>query len=251
MLTHPLLLPIVAFAAGSALADCKKRAICTTVLALNCLGCMGGNVVTDQSQVKTDINWPAFLEQHNLHWDTFPKRWLDAPFLGNGMMGTMIMQTGEQAVRFQVGRGDVQDHRPLRYGQMKNGTMYARSRLPIGHFELRTVGKIIGGKIELDLWNAEARGVIETDKGSIAWRTLVHSDVDVILTEIEPSEGERGCRWQWQAEEAISPRLVRRGERDKIGKEYEANPAPVESQQGLTAGEILQVGDAEPPEPFH
>ena len=82
--------------------------------------------------VETAIDWPEFIARHELHWQQLPKRWLDAPFLGNGMMGTMVFQTGERSVRWQVGRGDVQDHRPLQYEDRKVGAMFARNRLPIG-----------------------------------------------------------------------------------------------------------------------
>ncbi len=110
-----------------------------------------------------------------------PSHWTNAPYLGNGMMGTMVLVTGENTVRWEVGRGDAQDHRPLNDNGHKRPTMYARNRLPIGFFELNTVGKITGGTMELDLWNAEARGTIETANGKINWRSIVHSELMVII----------------------------------------------------------------------
>lgn len=175
-----------------------------------------------------DVDWPSYLEPYNYHWDTLPQRWLDAPFLGNGMMGTMVFQTGEQTMQFQVGRGDVHDHRPMEFEGRPVGTMFTRNRLPIGSFELQTVGNITGGSMELDLYNAEASGVIETDQGSIAWRAFVPTDHMVILAEIDPQGGEAECQWVWKPEPAISPRqLFREG---NFQDWYVNNPDPVISQ---------------------
>lgn len=84
--------------------------------------------------------------------------------------------------------------------------MYNTNRLPIGYFMLTTVGKIRGGTMHLDLWNAEASGVIETDKGSIRWQSIVHAGQMALITVLEQSEGERDCHWEWQSQEGISPR---------------------------------------------
>lgn len=182
------------------------------------------------SMVQTQIDWSDEIGKQNLNWSELPSRWLDAPYLGNGMMGTMVYQSGDQTMRWQVGRGDVQDHRPLEYNGFKNGTMYARNRLPIGYFELNTVGKITGGSMELDLYNAEATGTIETTAGSIRWRSFVPTDHMVIITEIEPTEGEADCKWVWHAEPAVTPRGVFRKEMDDlVAKGYPLNPDPVES----------------------
>ena len=180
--------------------------------------------------VTTNIDWPAFVKRQNLTWDQLPTRWLDAPFLGNGMMGTMIFQTGEHAVRLQVGRGDVQDHRPLESEGVRAGTMFTRNRLPIGYFELNTVGKITGGLMTLDLYNAEATGTIETDRGKIHFRCFVPTDHMVIVMQITPSADEFKSQWQWHAEPAISPRQVFKS--DKRMADYVNNPAPTRSRQG-------------------
>ena len=63
--------------------------------------------------VSTTFNWSTFLEKHDMIWETLPQVWTEAPFLGNGMMGTMVRQTGDTTLRWDVGRGDVQDHRLL------------------------------------------------------------------------------------------------------------------------------------------
>ena len=148
-----------------------------------------------QPSIDAAVDWESFLGRHDLLWDSMATKWEEAPFLGNGMMGTMIWQTGDHMLRWDIGRGDVQDHRP-------GGGMYNRCRLPVGYFMLRTVGKITGGTMKLDLWNAEAIGMVETDSGMIHWRSIVHAEEDILVTILEPSEGERDFHWEWKSQEA-------------------------------------------------
>jgi len=178
--------------------------------------------------MQISIDWPSFLGRHDLVWEHMPQRWLDAPFLGNGMLGTMVRQTGDRTVRWDVGRGDVQDHRLPGGRVRRRGEMLDTCRLPIGFFDLKTVGEITGGTMRLDLWNAEATGVIKTGKGSIGWRSIVHAERTAILVEIDPSGGESACRWEWNALPAVSPRWTR----NRTPDDYEVNPPPTQSREG-------------------
>ncbi|HHJ10171.1 MAG TPA: alpha-L-fucosidase [Bacteroidetes bacterium] len=176
-----------------------------------------------KEKIKTSIDWSSFLSQHDLVWTRLATKWYEAPFLGNGMMGSMIWQTDDHTVRWDVGRGDVQDHRP-------GGGMYNTCRLPIGYFMLKTKGKIKKGTMRLHLWDAEATGVIKTTKGSIRWRSIVHAKCDIILAILEPSEGERGCHWEWKTLKAISPRQA--SGREQPG--YKDNPPARVEEDGNT-----------------
>jgi len=199
----------------------RTIAVCLSMLFSMSLGIAKA---AETPQVKTSVDWENFLNRHDLLWTQMPKEWNEAPFLGNGMMGAMVMQADDQTVRWEVGRGDVQDHRPAakRFG-------YDTSRLPIGNFELKTVGKITGGTMRLDLWNAEATGTIQTDRGSIQWQTIVHADHMAIIVQLEPSEGEKDCRWKWKALPAVSPRQT-------FGRpmrgEYKLNPPATLAKDG-------------------
>ena len=53
---------------------------------------------------------------------------------------------------------------------------------------LETVGTIQKGTMRLDLWNAESRGKVVTDKGAISFRTYVHAVEIAMVVEIECSE---------------------------------------------------------------
>ena len=176
-----------------------------------------------KEKIKTSIDWSSFLSQHDLVWTRLATKWYEAPFLGNGMMGSMIWQTDDHTVRWDIGRGDVQDHRP-------GGGMYNTCRLPIGYFMLKTKGKIKKGTMRLHLWDAEATGVIKTTKGSIRWRSIVHAKCDIILAILEPSEGERGCHWEWKTLKAISPRQA--SGREQPG--YKDNPPARVEEDGNT-----------------
>ncbi len=164
------------------------------------------------------IDWEAFLGRHDLLWDRLPTEWYEAPFLGNGMMGAMILRDSKKGLRLQIHRSDVQDHRDNSYGS----TPYSRPRLPIGHFTLEPVGEITGANMHLDLWNAELRGELITDIGRIGFIAIVHSDEMTIMVQLNPSPGEEGCRWQWRPARAVSPRQAYGGWR--LMRDYQPNP---------------------------
>lgn len=186
-------------------------------------------VATAQSVLEPAIDWESFLGRHDPLWDRMPTRWFDAPFLGNGMLGTLVRQVGEREVRWDVGNSSVHDHREPDDYSVRSPEILNRGRLPIGHFLLRTAGTITGASIRLDLWNAEARGTLETEKGSIEWRTLVHADDMAFLVEWTPTAGEAAARFEFVPEKAESTRFTTNRSRltEEFVAAYPPNPAPV------------------------
>ena len=153
------------------------------------------------SGLKDRIDWAAFLARHDLLWDRLPTEWYQAPFLGNGMMGTMLLKDSrKKGLRLEIHRSDVQDHRDNSYGS----TPYSRPRLPIGHFTLEPVGEITAASMRLDLWNAELRGEVTTNEGRIGLHAVVHADEMAIMVQLDPSPGEEGSRWHWHPARALS-----------------------------------------------
>ncbi len=146
------------------------------------------------------INWQNFLGRHSLKWDSLSTDWYTGAFIGNGVLGAMIYKENEHALRWDIGRSDVIDHRS------DMDVEWGKARLPIGKFLLQTKGRILTASMELDLWNAEARGVLITDKGKISWSSFVANDPDVIITEVKET-GNESANWEWVAEEAKSSRL--------------------------------------------
>lgn len=143
-------------------------------------------------QIKVEVDWPNFMDKHNLVWDTFPGRWENSPFIGNGLVGAMMWASPDSThVKWFLGRSDV--------GRLDfPGRGQTPVRVQIGSMNLETVGKILveESSAELDLWNAEARGIIKTTRGKIKWRSFTLLDEAVIVVELYGIEGEeKDCRW--------------------------------------------------------
>ncbi|MER7172357.1 glycosyl hydrolase family 95 catalytic domain-containing protein [Streptomyces mesophilus] len=171
--------------------------------------------------------WRTVLDDADLVWQRMPKTWYEGPYLGNGYLGSGIYaEPGKNALRFNVQHSEVQDHRP------QFGALFGMARLPIGHFTLEPVGTITGIDWRLGLRDAELSGTLTTSAGTLKLRALIHSSRDVLAVEIEPSAGERECRWVFHPAVAISPRAAHR----PLPAGYTANPpAEIQDHDGATA----------------
>lgn len=188
---------------------------------INKIGMLGGLVLLlagcqIQPKVVMDVNWESFLNNHDMVWDSLiytPKPdywdqrnlhhhqgWEEGAFIGNGMIGAMIYKETPEALRFQLGRYDVNSHRIV------DSIDWTVPRLLIGDFILKPAGNIKSETMRLHLWNAEVSGKIETDKGSIEWRSLTHAEDMTIMVELIASGGESQTTLEWRAESGISPR---------------------------------------------
>jgi alpha-L-fucosidase 2 len=206
----------------------------------------------DYAPPAVEIDWPAFLARQDPVWEQLPREFDDSAQVGNGLAGVSVYrQGGDNVLRFDVGRTDVVDSRPPESWLPAHG----RCRLPIGHFSLHPVGMIARGTLRTDLWNAEVRGEIETDKGTITVRALAHAtDYDnpfdlfaiqqfnpgrrqpVIVVDVETTGEERECRWEWQAEPSAST--------SQPPPEYQPNPPAVLAEEAgvKTCEQSLLVG---------
>ncbi|TWU50620.1 hypothetical protein Poly51_39120 [Rubripirellula tenax] len=203
------------------------------------------------AEVTNEVDWSSFLARHDLVWTRAPMAWHDGPFLGNGMLGSMLHQTDDHHLRISLGRADVEDH------QTKGQPFISQSRLPNGYFKLKTSGKITGFSGRLDLYNAEARVRVTTDRGTIDIRGIVHSDDMVILYDLKPSDGEVAMELDFIPLKAIAParlqadrEVASKGDKAHPSRKgwaaapYQYNPEPVltkidgyhVSQQSLVAG---------------
>lgn len=143
------------------------------------------------------------MSGQDMIWNRLPQTWYEAPFMGNGSMGTYICKEPEKnAIRVDVNNSMVHDHREDDKG------IYGRSRLLIGYFLLHPVGEITSGTMRLDLWDAETRGCIRTTSGEIKLRACVTSESPYIIVEAEATEGERGFTWRFYPESTDSPRQL-------------------------------------------
>ena len=163
------------------------------------------------------------MSGQDMIWNRLPQTWYEAPFMGNGSMGTYICKEPEKnAIRVDVNNSMVHDHREDDKG------IYGRSRLLIGYFLLHPVGEITSGTMRLDLWDAETRGCIRTTSGEIKLRACVTSESPYIIVEAEATEGERGFTWRFYPESTDSPRqlnAILKKSKNHFKKDYISNPA--------------------------
>lgn len=174
----------------------------------------------NQNDVSDAVDWPAFMSRNDPVWKALPGSWAAAPFLGNGMLGLMVYKENERSLRFDLGRGDVQENRPL-----NQDVNVARARLPIGHFSLATKGRITGCDLRLDLWKAELRGEVVTDAGSLKIRAYVHAEQPLMVIEATPQGGEEAGAFEMKPAQAISPRWLKKGKPRTGNATYPNNPA--------------------------
>jgi len=171
-------------------------------------------VRTLNAQVVDQVNWKQFMARHDMVWKQLPDRFESAAFMGNGLMGSMVF-TGDKgrSLKWQMGRSDV---------------AFRNMRIPLGDLVLRPVGRITGGEMRLDLWNAELVGKIKTDKGEIGIRTFTHTDQMVNVFETKVSGGEK-VTWIWEPGLAANTRKIFK----KEGlSEDEKNVPPVSANEG-------------------
>ncbi|RMH11010.1 MAG: hypothetical protein D6698_16985 [Gammaproteobacteria bacterium] len=148
-----------------------------------------------------NIDWPAFLARHDLTWTDIGEQWEQGAFLGNGMLGAMIYKDASGSLRWEMGRSDVTAHFQIPMFD------WADPRLPIGDFLLSPVGNVRQEQMRLDLWNAEARGEIVTDRGVIRWRSLIHSVDMGLLIEVRAEGEEIDADLSFRPKHGVSPCL--------------------------------------------
>lgn len=144
-----------------------------------------------KNDVVEEIDWPSFMARHDLVWDRAPTRWENSPFLGNGLVGTILSIAPDGShMKIWLSRSDV--------GKVDYpGQFRDPMRLQIGTINLKTSGVIdlSQSTARLDLWNAEARGILKTSRGEIKWRCFVPDNGCSIVMETECSGGE-SIQWK-------------------------------------------------------
>ncbi len=127
-----------------------------------------------------ELDWEKFLARNDMVWNKLPDHWNNGPFIGNGSLGAIFWQNQQGALHFEVSRSDLYDNRRLE----GYGPLFARCRMPNGHYELSFGEGKPTGEMRLDLWNAEARGRVTLGKDSWDVRCFTHANGDVIVLEV-------------------------------------------------------------------
>ena len=172
------------------------------------------------ANAQNKVDYKSFFAKQDMVFDSLSVNWEEGAFLGNGLLGVMVYKEDASAIRFDLGRTDVVDHR-----EGMNPSI-GRARLPIGRFVLRTTAPIKKVQLRLSLWNAELTGSILTDKGEIKLQTIVPATKDVII--LATSGDEKLGSLEWYPEPAQSPFLSLG--RDSISK-YPSNPAATHTKE--------------------
>jgi len=162
-----------------------------------------GNIPLNDS-----IDWGTFLARHDLVWDRLPHRWENGPFLGNGLLGTLMhVDLQLNRVRWWICRSDVGR---IREREELVGVV---NRRVIGSLDLVALGEFgdSGGHARLGLWDAEATGRVQTQRGGIGWRCFVPEEPNVVILELDWTS-----RWE-ESGYHIDPTFQEQGERSCRG----------------------------------
>lgn len=190
------------------------------------------SVTCVQAETKLEVDWPAYIGKQDQIWTELPESWMEAPFIGNGLMGSMLFLNDDNHLIVQLGRSDVQDHRKQAGKALSGKILPDSSRLPIGHFIIETKGELKGCQLRLNLWDAEISGTLTTNLGKIDLTAFVHSEENLLVVDTQASPQEADFRITWYPEEAFCPRVrsKRKGGRSYLDS-YLHNPPPVLSTQ--------------------
>lgn len=152
-----------------------------------------GQMLTEKEKVTLSLNWEQFMNRQDMLWEVLPTGRHEAPFMGNGKLGLMIYKDpASNSLLFATGHAEATNH-------LKDGSILGGELLPTGNFILTPAGKILRGKMVLDLWNAETTTEIWTDQGKIRITSLVHADEPIIINRITTEGNEPQPEWTWKA----------------------------------------------------
>lgn len=165
-------------------------------------------------------DWETFLSQHDLTWTSVGAQWEQGAFLGNGTLGAMIYRDSDKVLRWELGCATVVETFQI------PTVDWAPPRLLIGDFLLETKGEIESIEMRLDLWNAEATGLIKTDQGQVKWCSLVHANDMALLIETETEGDEKDATITFRPQSAASPCLHYDRIRQKVDPEWLAQHTP-------------------------
>lgn len=116
--------------------------------------------VRNESLPKQRVCRPSSAEQPFTEW-------VEAPFVGNGLVGGLLRYINASALRIDLGRTDVWDHRtPGTEGYVeKAGNLFMKPRLPIGHLEVALPEGCAAASWRMVLHTAELLGNISCGDG--------------------------------------------------------------------------------------
>ncbi|MEP5341947.1 MAG: hypothetical protein ABJL44_18185 [Algibacter sp.] len=192
----------------------RFRLICSVFVLQLTLLQTGGTVYgqTATPNVTMNINWGDFMGNMDPVWNSLPTVPKHGPMIGNGMLGTYLIQNEESGeVRFEMSRGDLCD---VRAGFNRRKTN--------GHFKLMLEGDTATGTCRLDLWDAQINAELTVSSGALSVRTFADANSDVIVFELIKNGVNLNYVWDW-----VPDNRGWAGKVPKVPKSYAPYPEPV------------------------
>ena len=187
-----------------------------------------------KSQPVSKIDWPSYMQKHDLVWEVMPLQWNEGAFVGNGTIGMMIyVDNKSNSIEFHIGRSDVTEHRKAPDKKSSIGVLgasgfYDFTRLDVGKMRLKPTGKIISGALRQDIWNAQIFAHFITDSGTVDLKCYCPYNNNVNIVEVKSTEktfdNHKSYDWKFKPGRAFPSRfLTSKSDSTK----YIKNPLPV------------------------
>jgi alpha-L-fucosidase 2 len=152
--------------------------------------------------VENKVDWKSFLSKHDLVWDQTPDNYFNAPFFGNGNLGTMLYCPNNGMYRLDIGCSQVLEH------QTNQAPTFVRNgRLPIGYFEFASNYKLKDMKGRLDIYNAEGLFTLKSYyQHTMQVRLKVLRGIDLIVLDYQTDNQLNGY-WMFRPLPSAVPRI--------------------------------------------
>lgn len=155
-------------------------------------------------QVYEKISYSKFMSKHDLVFTEIPHIWHDAPFLGNGFMGSTLVFSEDGSEMFiNLGHTCIYDNRKIRY--RKDEMLYLTPRLPIGKIAVNFSGTVTDINLRLDIYNARVFGEIRTTEGAVNIDCIILNAADCLVFEHNET-GNEEINFTYIPSKAESPR---------------------------------------------
>ncbi|MBQ6019899.1 MAG: hypothetical protein IJL26_06930, partial [Clostridia bacterium] len=149
-------------------------------------------------------------------WTRKPKSWDEAPFIGSGLVGSLLYFNGKNRLMMTVGDTSVYDNRlPT---EKETDKMFLSPRLPLGRFVFGGVTR--GCEMRLDIYRGFVTGTCKTLTGSYDYRCFAPHGKRLIVVDFKNVNDEFPV--DWLASEAVSPRqkYMLRSNKSRASEDY-------------------------------
>ncbi len=142
----------------------------------------------------------AFFRRHDMLWTKMPRSWDQAPFIGSGLVGSLMYFNNKNRLTLTLGDTSVYDNRLPTPGE--HNPMFLSPRLPLGHFILGGIARSC--EMRLDLYNARVTGTSKTLLGACSFTCFAPHGKKLTVLEVQGDLNTFGP--EWSPSPAVSPR---------------------------------------------